>query len=69
MHFGLRENPGRYDNLDCDNDNDNDNENGAHGRDGVFTPSRRFIPPPKVRTGRQVRGKRFGRGECPVRPE
>jgi len=33
MHFGVRENPGRYDNLDCenDNDNDNDNENGAIG--------------------------------------
>jgi hypothetical protein len=27
MHFGVRENPGRYDNLD--NDNDNDNEDGA----------------------------------------
>jgi hypothetical protein len=26
MHFGVRENPGRYDNLDYDNDNDNDNE-------------------------------------------
>ena len=25
MHFGVRENPGRYDNLDYDNDNDNDN--------------------------------------------
>ena len=24
MHFGVRENPGRYDNLDNDNDNDND---------------------------------------------
>ncbi|WP_157817838.1 hypothetical protein [Candidatus Thiodictyon syntrophicum] len=24
MHFGVRENPGRYDNLDYDNDNDND---------------------------------------------
>jgi len=23
MHFGVRENPGRYDNLDYDNDNDN----------------------------------------------
>jgi hypothetical protein len=31
MQFGLRENPGRYDNLDNDNDNDNDNdENGAN---------------------------------------
>ena len=29
MHFEVRENPGRYDNLD--NDNDNDNENGAIG--------------------------------------
>jgi len=27
MHFGVRENPGRYDNLD----NDNDNENRAIG--------------------------------------
>jgi len=27
MRFGVRENPGRYDNLD--NDNDNDNDNGA----------------------------------------
>jgi hypothetical protein len=24
MEFGVRENPGRYDNLDYDNDNDND---------------------------------------------
>jgi len=24
-HFGVRENPGRYDNLDYDNDNDNEN--------------------------------------------
>jgi len=24
MHFGVRENPERYDNLDYDNDNDND---------------------------------------------
>jgi predicted transposase YdaD len=24
MHFGVRENPGRYDNLDTDNDNDNE---------------------------------------------
>ena len=31
MHFGVRENPGRYDNLDNDNDNDNDNENAALG--------------------------------------
>jgi len=29
MHVGVRENPGRYDNLDYDNDNDN--ENGATG--------------------------------------
>jgi hypothetical protein len=29
MHFGVRENPGRSDNLDYDNDNDNDNELGA----------------------------------------
>jgi hypothetical protein len=27
MQFGVRENPGRYDNLDYDNDNDNDNHN------------------------------------------
>ena len=26
MPFGVRENPGRYDNLDYDNDNDNDND-------------------------------------------
>jgi hypothetical protein len=26
MQFGVRENSGRYDNLDYDNDNDNDNE-------------------------------------------
>jgi iron-sulfur cluster assembly protein len=26
MHFGVRENPWRCDNLDFDNDNDNDNE-------------------------------------------
>jgi len=31
MHFGVPENPGRYDDLDYDNDNDNDNENGARG--------------------------------------
>ena len=24
MQFGVREHPGRYDNLDYDNDNDND---------------------------------------------
>jgi len=29
MQFGVRENPGRYDNLDYDNDNDNDNDNDA----------------------------------------
>jgi len=29
MHFRVRENLGRYDNLDYDNDNDN--ENGAIG--------------------------------------
>ena len=33
MQIGVRENPGRYDNLDYDydydNDNDNDNDNGA----------------------------------------
>jgi len=26
MQFGVREKPGRYDNLDYDNDNDNDND-------------------------------------------
>ena len=26
MQFGVRKNPGRYDNLDNDNDNDNDND-------------------------------------------
>jgi len=26
MQFGVRENPGYYDNLDYDNDNDNDND-------------------------------------------
>ncbi len=25
MQFGVRENPGRHDNLDCDNENDNHN--------------------------------------------
>jgi hypothetical protein len=25
MPFGLRESPGRYDNIDYDNDNDNEN--------------------------------------------
>jgi hypothetical protein len=25
MPFGMRENPGRYDNIDYDNDNDNEN--------------------------------------------
>jgi hypothetical protein len=25
MQFGVRQNPGHYDNLDYDNDNDNDN--------------------------------------------
>ena len=29
MLFGVREHPGRYDNLDYDNDNDNDNDNDA----------------------------------------
>jgi len=29
MQFSVRENPGRYDNLDYDNDNDNDNDNDA----------------------------------------
>ena len=29
MQRGVRENPGRYDNLDYDNDNDNDNDNDA----------------------------------------
>jgi hypothetical protein len=29
MQFGVRENPGRYDNLDYDNDNDNDNDAAA----------------------------------------
>ncbi|WP_295429074.1 hypothetical protein [uncultured Thiodictyon sp.] len=31
MQFGVRENPGRYDNLDYDTHNDNDNEHGAIG--------------------------------------
>ncbi len=26
MHFGVRKNPGHYDNLDYENDNDNDND-------------------------------------------
>jgi hypothetical protein len=30
MYFGVRENPGRYDNLDYDNDNDNDNDDAKH---------------------------------------
>jgi len=29
MQFGMRENPGLYDNPDYDNDNDNDNDNDA----------------------------------------
>ncbi|WP_295436304.1 hypothetical protein [uncultured Thiodictyon sp.] len=29
MHFGVREDPGRYDNLDYDYYYDNDNDNGA----------------------------------------
>ena len=32
MPFGVRENPGRYDNLDYDNDNHNNN--GATGANG-----------------------------------
>jgi hypothetical protein len=31
-HFGGRENPRRYDNLDYDNDNDNDNHNHNGGK-------------------------------------
>jgi len=34
MHFGVRENPGRYDNFDYDYDNDNDNDNDA-GTKGI----------------------------------
>ena len=30
MQFGVRENPGHYDNLDYDNDNDNDYDHGAN---------------------------------------
>ena len=37
-------------------------------RDGAFAPFRTFDPSPTVDWNRQVRGKRFGRGECPVRP-
>jgi len=37
-------------------------------RDGAFAPSRTFDPSPTVDWNRQVRRKRFGRGECPVRP-
>ena len=33
MQFGVRENPGRYDNLDNDNDNDNDNDSKAEALD------------------------------------
>ena len=29
MQFRVRENPGRYDNLEYDNDYDNDNDNDA----------------------------------------
>ena len=35
MQFGVRENPGRYDNLDYDNDNDN----GSHRTPGPRRPS------------------------------
>ena len=31
MHFGVRENPERYDNIDYDYDYDNDNDNDAIG--------------------------------------
>jgi hypothetical protein len=34
MHFGVRKNPGRYDNLDYDYDNDYDNDN-DNDNDGV----------------------------------
>jgi len=30
MQFGVRGNPGRYDNLDYDNDNDNDYDSDNH---------------------------------------
>jgi len=36
-------------------------------RDGAFAPSLMFILSPTVGTSPQVRRKRFGRGECPVR--
>ena len=36
-------------------------------RDGAFAPSRTFIRRSAIGTSRQVRRKRFGRGECPVR--
>jgi len=44
MHFGVRENPGRYDNLDYDYDNDNDNDNDAPGtcRDWDSAPPRPY---------------------------
>jgi len=43
MQFGVRENPGCYDNLDYDNDNDNDND--ATGRPyGIrLTPERAVL--------------------------
>jgi len=37
-------------------------------RDGAFAPSRTFDPWPTADWNRQVRRKRFRRGECPVRP-
>jgi len=37
-------------------------------RDGASAPSPTFDPWPTVDWNRQVRRKRFGRGECPVRP-
>ena len=33
MQFGVRGNPGRYDNLDYDNDNDNDNDYDSDNHD------------------------------------
>ena len=50
MHFGVRENPGRRDNLDYDNDNDNDNGAAALstglGPDGAFAPSATSLSKP-----------------------
>jgi len=53
MLSGVRENPGRYDNLDYDYDydNDNDNDNDRAGR-GIRPVRNVFAPSPKAPTMR-----------------